>query len=697
MNILQILPELNVGGVETGTIDLSKYLTSRGHKIVVVSNGGELVKELERINAPHYKLPVHKKSLFSIIKMVREVSGIIKKENIQIVHARSRVPAWIGFFAGRITDTAFITTCHGHYSKHFLSRVMGWPKIIICPSQVIARHMIEAFNVPHERIRVIARSVDLERFDFRGYVEKPKSEFIVGIVGRLTPLKGHSFFLKAMQKVVRSFPFMKIWIIGDAPADKQSYKEELEMLVRRLGLSNYVEFLGRRKDIPELISKMNVLVLSTVTEEAFGRVILEAQAVGSAVVATRVGGVVDIIEDRVNGILVAPKDTEAMAEAVTEILRNPNLAKSLIENGRKNVEEKFNLRQMAEKTIKVYEELLVTLRILIIKISSIGDVILATPSIKALRNKFPQAKIFCLVGKNNRQAIERSPYLDGLIICDFKEKDKGIKGLMALAKELRRYCFDMVVDLQNSRKSHLLSFLSMAPKRYGYDNRKLSFLLNNRTKDNPLVLAAVEHQFQTLELLGIHTTDTHLEIWPSDEDEEYIKNILQTEWLSPKEILIGINLAASSRWLTKCWPIEKIASLCDMLAQEKMRAVLTGREEDSLLLERLLKLTKSKPLNFVGKTTILQLACLIKKCAAFVSADSAPLHVAAAVDVPIVALFGPTSPQRHMPPAKKFAIIKRDVECSPCYKPNCKEIICMESISADEVLSSIEKLISNTK
>ncbi|MDP2939240.1 MAG: GT4 family glycosyltransferase PelF [Candidatus Omnitrophota bacterium] len=697
MNILQVLPELNVGGVETGTVDLARYFVSHSHKVVVVSNGGELVKDLEKINVRHYHLPVHKKSLFTMIRMVKELIKIIKSENIEIVHARSRVPAWISFFACRKTNTAFITTCHGYYTPHLLSRVMGWPKLVICPSLVIARHMIESFNVPHERIRIIPRSVDLERFTYRGNEEKTKHEFIVGIVGRITPLKGHSFFLRAMAKVVRTLPFMKIWIIGSPPENKPSYKEELEVLVKRFGLSNYVEFLGNRRDIPDLIAKMNVLVLATISEEAFGRVILEAQAVGTPVVATRVGGVVDIIEDKTTGILTTPKDPAGMAEAIIEILRDNNLAKTLVRNARKKIEEKFSLELMGRNTLKVYEELASVLNILIIKISSLGDVILATPSIRAIRHTFPKAKIFCLVGKDSRQAIERCPYLDGLIVCDLKEKDKGIKGLLSLARKLRRYSFDAVIDLQNSRKSHTLSFLSTAPKRFGYDNGKWSFLLNNRLKENPLVLSPVEHQFRTLEMLGINATENHLEIWPSKEDEEYVNQILQTEWIAHEEQLVGINLAASRRWLTKCWPEKNIAALCDMLVKSNIRPVITGTEEDLPLAASLLKLTPAKPLNFVGKTTILQLACLIKKCGVFVSADSAPLHVAAAVGVPIVALFGPTSPARHMPSAKNFIVIKRDISCSPCYKPECKDIVCMKYISAKEVLDAIEKLIIKSR
>ena len=160
MKILQILPELNVGGVETGTLDLAKYLLRRGHKAVVVSAGGSLVKDLEVMGVKHYRLPVHNKSLFSMIKSIGPLADIIRKEGIDIVHARSRAPAWIAYFACRRTKTVFITTCHGYYTKHLFSYVMGWAKRVIVLSNVIARHMLEDFAVPLERIRLVPRSVD---------------------------------------------------------------------------------------------------------------------------------------------------------------------------------------------------------------------------------------------------------------------------------------------------------------------------------------------------------------------------------------------------------------------------------------------------------------------------------------------------------------------------------------------------------
>ena len=152
MRILQILPELRVGGVETGTVDFAKYLQQQNHYNIVVSQGGALVEELDRAGVKHYKLPVHKKSLWTIWRCIKILRKIILEEKIDIVHARSRVPAWIAFFACRGTDAQFITTCHGYYRQSFSSRVMAWAKLVVVPSEIIGRHMIDDFKVPAENI-----------------------------------------------------------------------------------------------------------------------------------------------------------------------------------------------------------------------------------------------------------------------------------------------------------------------------------------------------------------------------------------------------------------------------------------------------------------------------------------------------------------------------------------------------------------
>ncbi|MDP2937799.1 MAG: lipopolysaccharide heptosyltransferase II [Candidatus Omnitrophota bacterium] len=695
MNILQVLPELNVGGVETGTLDLAKYLVKHGHKAVVISNGGEMVRELESFGAIHYQLPVHKKSIFTMVKTIPKLVEIIEKEKIDIVHARSRVPAWIAYFACRKTNRVFITTCHGYYKKHPFSFVMGWGRRVIVLSNVIARHMIDDFGTPHERLRLIPRSVDLEKFKYTSPDKKRKEEFNVGIIGRLTPIKGHLHFVKAMAYVARAVPRFKIWIIGDAPASKEAYKEQVQVLVKRLGLWHCTQFLGNQRDIPSILANLDLLVLATTTHEAFGRVIIEAQACGVPVVATRVGGVIDIIDDQKTGILVPPSDPASIAEAAIKIFKDVELSRTLAENAYKKVKEKYNIELMAESTINVYKDALSNLKILIIKFSSLGDIILSTASLRAIRQKFlHNYKITFLVGEESKDLLFSCPYIDELLVCDFKNRDKGMVGLLKLAALLRKKNFDIVIDLQNNCKSHILSFFTLALNRYGYDNKKLGFLLNHRIKDEKPLMDPVTHQFRILKMLDIDSENPKLELWPTQEDRNYIDEFLKSEWLSANQVLIGINISASSRWPSKNWPLQHIVKVCDELSRREMRVVITGTEKDFTQANLLINSLKNiKIINACGKTTINQLACLIKKCAVFISPDSAPLHVAASQGVPFIALFGATDPRRHLVPAKECAVIKKDLVCSPCYKSQCKTVKCMESINPEEVLEAVDRLL----
>ncbi len=697
MNILQILPELNVGGVETGTRDLARYIVSRGHKSVIVSHGGILVDEIERQGSIHYTLPVHKKSIFTILYTIPKLVQIIHKEEIDIIHARSRVPAWIAFFAARLSGRVFVTTCHGYYKTHLFSRSMSWGKLVICPSQVIASHMNKDFGLSLERIRLIPRGVDLERFTFLSPKSKRSDVFNIGIIGRLSPLKGHTYFLRAVARVIRRInsPFLKAWIVGDAAASHQEYKRELEVLVKRLGLGYYVEFLGTQKDVSNILSRLNLLVLSSVCHEAFGRVIIEAQAAGVPVIATSVGGVVDIIDDNLTGLLVPPADIEGLSEGIIKMIKDESLRDYLAKNAYQKVKEKFNLELMCERTLEVYREAISSFKILVIKLSSLGDIVLVGPSLRALRRKYPKPnyKISMLVNTPYQELLFNCPYIDELIVCDFNERDRGIKGFFRVAQELRSRNFDFVVDLQNNYRTHLLSALSLIPVRYGY-KRKFGFLLSHSLQCGQMIHGPIEHQFKLLEILGIHNRDSKLELWPSQSDEEYIDNFINRQWLGPKQILVGINLSASKRWLTKSWPIEYIADLCESLSLKDIRMVFTGEKEDLFLVNRIIGLLESaKPIVACGKTSINQLVCLIKRCKVFITSDSAPLHIAAAVGTPYVCLFGPTNPRWHVSLGHRGIIIYKNLPCSPCYKSRCKTRKCMYAIKPQEVLRAVKKLL----
>ncbi len=695
MNVVQILPELNTGGVETGVFDLAIRLVKSGHRSIIISNGGELVKQLELQGVKHFSLPVHKKSPLTIFKMIGAVEKILEDEKADIVHARSRVPAIIGYYAAKRQGVPFITTCHGYYSKHPISGVMGWGKYVIAISQIIAKHMMEDFKVPYRRIKLVYRGVDLERFKYREPDESGKREFVIGMIGRLSPIKGHPFFLRAVSKVIKGIPRLKVLIVGDATPDRAKYRQELEDLNRRLGLVKYVEFLGTRNDIPELLSKMDLLVLSTVTQEAFGRVIIEAFASGVPVLATSVGGVTEIVRNGENGLLVPPEDPQSMADAIVKILKDRRLSKDLAKSARHDVEEKFTLDRMVEDTVAVYEEAVQVKKILIIKIGAVGDCVLATPSLRAIRQKNPKAFIALLIGREGSQALKGCPYINEMIVYDRKSKDKGWRRFFKLANEVKGYGFEEVIDLQNNLRSHLLAYLSSAPKRFGYKKGRLWFLLNKRIGDVKFPIPPVEHQFRVLGMLGIEKAASDLELWPTSDDENYIKELLEGEWVGEGQILVGINPSASLRWVTKRWPLENFAQICDALTQEKIRTILIGSKNDAELGAELSSLTKSKPVNLIGKTSLSESAALMKRLACLITSDSAPMHIAAAMNAPFIALFGPTEPLRHLPPAEDCIVITKNLKCAPCYKPACSDIRCMREITVEEVLKAVKDMIKN--
>jgi len=699
MNILQVLPSLDVGGVETGTVDLARYLAAHGHKVIVMSGGGRLVKELDAINVRHYTLPVGRKSPLNIAKMVRSIAQIVRREDIEIVHARSRVPALAAFFASKLTKKVFITTAHGYYNKHLLSRVMGWGRFVIVASNMMAKHMIKDFGVPHERVRLIPRGVDLTRFRFRAPQSRRSDCFTIGMVSRITTLKGHPDFIKAVSILNRRIPNLKAVIAGEAP--KVKYREDLEILVRRLGLGRTIEFVGVKEDVPSLMAGLDILVSATTTPEAFGRVVIEAQAAGVPVVSTKVGGIVDIIEEGKTGLFCRPFDPSDMADKIFRLYKDGRLRADLALEARKRVEGYYDVNSMMSKTVALYEEALKSLNILVIKMSAIGDVILSVPSLKAIRSKFKDADIKVLVSVQARPALDGCPYINDRVVCDFREKDRGLIGLAKLAGNLQKRCFDIVIDLQNNKRSHLLAFLTLAPFRYGYDNGKYSFLLNKKIKDDAPYLDPIEHQFRVLKLAGVKPQDKALELWPSDTDEAQAQKFLQDNWIKPEQVLVGINVRASDRWTTKNWPPSYIAELCDRLAKEfNIRTVLTGAKADMESANRITHLTSSKPVVAVGRTDILELASLIRRFKVYITPDSAPMHIASAVGAPFIALFGPTDPARHLSPSKYCLVMckKDEVTCAPCYNPRClKNFKCMRRITVDEVFEAVKTFLDEER
>ena len=690
MKILLLVPSLNTGGVETGTVDLSKSLKAFGEEVAVVSSGGTLVDELDKYGIKHYLLPIHKKSLAFFLQ-IPKIIKIIVEERVDVVHAQSRVPAWIAYFACKKTGVPFVTSCHGYYSKHLFSSVMGKGKRVIVISKMIASHMQENFKVSSDRIRLVFRGVDLTKYHFnKEKYDIKKDKFIVTNIARLTPIKGQKEFIEAINILVRQKIDIEVWIVGGADTKNRGYEVELKKLVGSLGLDGKIKFLGSRRDIPEILEKTDLLVLSTQTPEAFGRVIIEAGASGTAVCATNIGGISEIIENGKSGLLFIPGDVKSIADSMFKMLKNVSFMKECAENLRHKVENEFSLERMTKETLAVYIEAVEAKNILVIKLGGIGDLILAGPSFRALRKSFPYAKISVLTNKNAEQIVKNCPYIDEVIFFD-RLRDSFLN----LVCKLRKKDFDISIDFKNNSMSHVLAFLIQARLRFGFSKGGFSFLLNNAQQlSNTDKEEPVTQQFRMLGALGIKDLDNSLELWPSKENEFLIKNILLEKNIFDRDKLVGIVIEASSSWPTKNWPLKNFVELSVKLIQAGYRVVLLG---DKFSKKNIKLFPKDRNvINFIGETTLDQLISLIKRLDVIVTPDSAPMHIAAATGTRIVALFGPTDPKRHAPPSNDIKILSRDIKCSPCYKRACinrDTMVCLKNIGVNEVFDTIVEQI----
>ena len=695
MHVLQLLPALEVGGVERGVLDLARGLIARGHRVSVVSSGGPLVEPLTRLGAAHQQLPVHEKSPASIWACIPAVAELIRTTGVDVVHARSRVPAWIGFAAARRTQRPFVTTAHGFYRPHPASRVMVWGRPVIVPSEALGRYLVERFGMSRDRLRLIPRGVHLEEFRFQPPRPGPHGPWRIGLFGRLSPLKGQAVALRACERLAQRGLPVRLCLAGDTDSPA---RRSLESLAAALKLEDQVEWLGVRQDIPALIESVDLVIVPSTYPESFGRAVIEAQAVGRPVIASRVGALPELIEDGRTGLLVPPNDAPALAEAIQRLIGDEALRAGCIAAARTQVEEAWDAERMVERTLAVYEERLNRPRILIWKLSALGDVILATPSLRALRRQFPAAHLTLAVGRSAYEVVARCPHLDDMLIIDVRGKDRGLLRQLALVRKLRAGAFDLSIDLQNSRRTHLLAWLAGIPVRVGY-RRKFGRLLNRGVRLPKVVLAPIAHQHYLLTHAGFSTDGDRLELWPSPLDEERAEGLLSGGRKLREGKRIGIHPGGSGRWVTKRWDLDRWAKLCDALAERHAQVVVVGGPEERRLGDTLARLTRHPPLLLAGDTSLLELACVLKRCDAFLGHDSSSLHIAAAVGTPTVALFGPTDPKRHLPPTFIGTVINKAVFCSPCYSSRCRTIThaCMKQIGVEEVLAAVLTLLAEAE
>lgn len=370
--IMQIIPELGPGGAEQGCIDIAGELISSGAQAIVVSNGGSRLPELLRTGATHINLPVHSKNPLVMWKNVFRLRRLIKKHNVDIVHARSRAPAWSAYKACKKTTARFMTTCHAPYNienkwKLLYNSSIARGERVIAISETVADYLRKNYNVPDSNIRVIHRGVALEKFHPTTVTAErlialsrqwrlPDGANIVMLPGRLTRWKGHQVLIDAIAHLQRRDIFC---VLIGADQGRTEYRKELESAIMLKGLQGRVRTIDHCNDMPAAYMLATVVVSASTEPEGFGRVAVEGQAMGRPVIATDHGGSRETIIRGETGWLVKPGDHEALAKAIQEALAlSPHQRAVLATRAMSHVAAHFTREQMADHTLNVYAELL---------------------------------------------------------------------------------------------------------------------------------------------------------------------------------------------------------------------------------------------------------------------------------------------------------------------------------------------------
>mgnify|MGYP000424540192 CR=1 FL=1 len=361
MKVIQILPELNTGGVERGTLEVGKYLVEHGHESIVISNGGRLVEQLEAEGSRHITLPIHKKRLSSL-KQVKALRRLFEEERPDILHLRSRLPAWLAYLAWRKMDPTtrpkLVTTVHGFYSVNAYSAIMTKGEQVICVSNSVKDYVLKNYpKVPEERLTVIHRGVDPQEFPY-GYqppaewLAKWKSDYpelegkyVITLPGRITRWKGQLDFIEVIAGLKqRGLPVQGL-IVGEPHPKKLEFLEEVKAAIQTASLENDITLVGHRSDLREVMAVSDVVVSCSTDPEAFGRVTLEALAIGKPVASYDHGGVHEQLEAMLTDGKVPTGDTTRMSHLLKDWFSQQQIPT------KNNL---FALNQMLQKTGRVY-------------------------------------------------------------------------------------------------------------------------------------------------------------------------------------------------------------------------------------------------------------------------------------------------------------------------------------------------------
>ena len=379
INVLQVIPKLGYGGAETGCYDLAHYLAEKDCGSFIATSSGELLKYVKKEKVKIFKIPVYSKNPLLIFINAIFLSILILFNKINIVHARSRAPAWSCYLACLLTNKIFVTTFHGTYNfksrlKKFYNSIMLRSKLTIAGSNFIFNHINENYYEylnKNKKLRVIFRGINIDYFNPKNISilkqEKLKKEwqlssekFTILMPGRLTYWKGQEKFIEALNILIEDYNntnFQAILLGSDQ--GRKVYKKKLTSLIERYSLTKKVKFISHCKEMPLAYSISDVIVSASIEPEAFGRVAVEAQSMCKPIIASNIGGSKETVLNKKTGFLYKFDDPRELAKNLNTVIQLSQEELKLIGNeGRKNITKKFDVEVMCDSNLREYKKLL---------------------------------------------------------------------------------------------------------------------------------------------------------------------------------------------------------------------------------------------------------------------------------------------------------------------------------------------------
>lgn len=757
IRLLTINATCEIGGSDTNLLRLFKRLNRDEYHIIhLVPYRGALFEDyrslgidIRVIDMPRIRIfrnPLnYLKVALKFLPTVARIKRVIEQEEIDIVITVSMVAPY-GALAARLAAKPHIlmATEYLFILKLIAGYFLAFSEKIICCSRMVASMFGKS-----KKVTVLYPGAELRGFDAAISPQGLKAGYgpgakLVSMVSRLAPWKGIEVFIKAAALVKTDAKFV---IFGAPVLHKEDYLKHLERKIAELHLQNKV-FVRTdiQKDVDSAIMASDIIVHASIRPEPFGLIITDAMAMQKPVIAAGLGGPLEIIHDGIDGLLVNPGKPELLAGAIERLLSDEHLAEGLAAQAVKSVKRfdvsqyaasfdaivKSTIKQSSAGTLKpgFFKRMLTCCllplsavlslfvrqtrqldkqavsNLLVVQLFGLGDLICSLPLMRALKMNFPDARLTVLVDEKFSSISSLAGYyIDEAIGCK-----KGIFSKMLLLYRIRKGGFDLAVSLNPLFQGIWFAYSSSAKARTGYirdyegmqDASALKGLLTIPLLPQDYPMHDSLRYLDIARLLGLEFSEEafgNLLMIP-ESARNWSEEFLKKNEADGNSLLFGINPCAG--WSSRCWGISKFAEVADVLAEKyKAKALFFGSssEEDRGRIAKIQSLMKHRSISAAGYTDMPKLAALIKRCGLFLTNDSGPMHLAAALGVPMVAVFGPGD-------AVKFGYDRSNVlnivggHCylRPCilnyrYQKECRAAVCINEITPLQVLEAVEKIM----